>query len=628
MNRLLAAAVFISVSALVCGQAYYLPFNILQAYTQKGTRDFSGKPGEHYFQNGADYNISVNFDPESGELVGSEEVVYYNNSPDSIYYFVIHLHQDILKKGNPRDEAADPDYLTEGMVISSLKVNDIEASGENSPYYFKKIGTNLYIGLNYFIESGDKVDFSIKWETIIPKSHFHRYGNYGKGNWFVAYWYPQISVYDDIDGWDRSNYTGLYEMYNDFNSYNVEITVPSGYLVWATGNWLNAETVLKKKFYDRYQQADTSDEVVHIISKNDLKKSDFLTKKRSHTYTYFVDSVPDFAFAIAPGYLWDAVSTMVDSSTRERTTLHVVYPESSLNGYKHIAAMGAKSVNHFSHEALQISYPYSQVTIFNGGGGMEFPMMVNMRNKSPEDNLYTAMHELFHGYFPFYTGVNERKYAWLDEGLTCYLPIETEALINEKLVYSLQTYLDHYTMYAGNDQETTLMTPSLQTRGYSYYHQAYNKSTAAFAVLEHYLGRELFREGIRVFINNWKYKHPTGYDFIYTLQNTADEDLSWLINPWFFEHGWADLSLKDVKADSTMYRVEIDNAGGLPVPIRILVIPKQGDSYFITKNVDVWKGTQKVILNIPMEKPLKRIELGGLNIPDKVVENNYYFFSD
>ena len=84
---------------------------------------------------------------------------------------------------------------------------------------------------------------------------------------FIAYWYPQIAVYDDIDGWDRMDYTGFLEMYNDFNNYNVEFTVPTGFQIWATGVWQNPEEILNQKYLDRYNSAWKSDEVVRIITK-------------------------------------------------------------------------------------------------------------------------------------------------------------------------------------------------------------------------------------------------------------------------------------------------------------------------------------------------------------------------
>ena len=38
------------------------------------------------------------------------------------------------------------------------------------------------------------------------------------------------------------------EFYNDFSNYDVEISVPASYLVWATGNWQNPEDILNEPY--------------------------------------------------------------------------------------------------------------------------------------------------------------------------------------------------------------------------------------------------------------------------------------------------------------------------------------------------------------------------------------------
>ena len=235
-------------NSYIKAQAYYLPYNLQEAYYKDSTRSLAGEPGPHYFQNKASYTIKADFDPEEGMLTGEESIVYYNNSTDSLYYFVIRLYHDILKKGGLRDEEIPIEHLTKGVEISYLSINNDEVN-ENSAHYFQRSGTNLFIGLNYYINPGDSVFFNIKWTTQIPPGHVHRFGKYGDGNWFVAYWYPQIAVYDDIDGWDTKSYTGSYEFYNDMNDFKVDITVPGKYLAWATGTWLNAQEILNENVH-------------------------------------------------------------------------------------------------------------------------------------------------------------------------------------------------------------------------------------------------------------------------------------------------------------------------------------------------------------------------------------------
>jgi hypothetical protein len=624
MHRFLAILTFTFILLAATAQSVYLPYNIQDAYN-KNTRSFSGEPGENYFQNKASYRIRANFDPKTGILKGNEHVVYYNNSPDSLYYFVIRLYHDILKKGNIRDEEIPAEYLTDGVEISSFKINNEEHTN-NAVIYFKRSGTNLFVGLNGYTFPGDSIIFDIQWNTKIPGGDIHRFGKYGDGDWFIAYWYPQVSVYDDIDGWDIQNYTGQYEFYNDVNDFDVEITVPGKYLSWATGNWLNAKEILSTTVYERYLKSEKSDELIQIVTESDWKNKQVLQKNKSLTYHYEAIQVPDFAFAISNNYLWNAASSITDSVSEKRTVVNGAYPASAVD-FSNLALIGAKAINEFSFKSLQVPYPYPNITLFNGNGGMEFPMMVNMRNKSYSKNVFTGMHELFHGYFPFYTGINERKYAWIDEGLTTYLPIETESAINDEMDFPLYKIIDRYNSFSGQDQDSPLFTPSMQLRDKSYYHQAYYRSSVAFAMLEQYLGRESFRGAIRLFTDTWKYKHPTGYDFIFTLNNAIDEDISWLIQPWFFGYGWADLAIKNGTNTSEGIDVEIENVGGLPVPVTLKVIPLEGEAFFIRHKADVWKDGKTITLHLSGHEKLNRLELGDLNIPDKVSTNNYFYFT-
>src|SRR5258708_26649671 len=44
--------------------------------------------------------------------------------------------------------------------------------------------------------------------------------------YFIAYWYPQFAVYDDVNGWQRDFYLGNAEFYMGYADYDVALTVP------------------------------------------------------------------------------------------------------------------------------------------------------------------------------------------------------------------------------------------------------------------------------------------------------------------------------------------------------------------------------------------------------------------
>ena len=603
------------------GQDYYLPINIKSAY-QKGTRDFSGKPGEKYFQNYSKYSIKADFDPDKGLLKGSGKIWYINNSTDSLHYLVIRLYHDILRQGNSRSDEVPSEDLTKGVAIHSLVIENIEYIG-NPDIFLNRRGTNLIVALPGNLLPSDSVRISVKWQTQLPHSHLHRFGNYGESDWFVAYWYPQIAVYDDIDGWDHLSYTGAYEFYNDFADFDVEITVPGKHLVWATGNFLNPEKILSKQVHEKYITSRTQEELVRVVSKKDWDFGRVFLKSGKNKYQFDAHQITDFAFAVSDNYIWDAHSAMLENNGGENVTINAVYPFDADN-FDGIATFGASAVKHFSEKSVGTAYPYRQVTVFNGDGGMEFPMMVNQRADSKAENDFVAMHEIFHGYFPFMTGLNEKKYAWMDEGLTTYLPIITEEALGG-YYFTVPKVSSYYNRFSGEEVEAPLMIPSHLLSGYSYHHQAYFRSSVALYILEDYLGKETFRESIRVFIDRWKGKHPTGFDFIYTIEDIAGESLKWLINPWFYEKGWADLELSQINlSEDQKLTLEITNVGGLPVPVHVSVIKRDGTLINRKINTNVWKENPPSI-EVVLEdiENYKSVTIGNPNVPDKDNTNNH-----
>ena len=283
----------------------YIPLNIRPAY-EKGTRSLDGKPGSNYWQNSAKYDIKVKLDPAIKLLQGSEDIVYYNNSPDSLSQIVIRLYQNISKSTARRDFNLNEETLSDGVNLKKIEIENMSVDISDKALV-RISGTNLFLKLTKKLAPKTSIKLSFEWDFLIPKVETIRFGSYDSTSMFVAYWYPQISVYDDVDGWDRMDYTGISEMYNDFNDYNVDFTVPAGFQIWSTGLWENPDEILNEKYLERYNLAWKSDEVVRIFKTEDLSLNDiYKTKEGSQTFRFKALNVPDFAFGISDHYLWDA----------------------------------------------------------------------------------------------------------------------------------------------------------------------------------------------------------------------------------------------------------------------------------------------------------------------------------
>src|SRR6185436_2647391 len=75
----------------------YIPRNVQNAF-DNGTRSTDGKPGKNYWQNFADYDLKIKFNPKTRLVEGSENIVYYNNSPDTLGKLIIRNYPDFFRR--------------------------------------------------------------------------------------------------------------------------------------------------------------------------------------------------------------------------------------------------------------------------------------------------------------------------------------------------------------------------------------------------------------------------------------------------------------------------------------------------------------------------------------------------
>lgn len=617
----------ISLSFVSLGQnELFIPRNILKAY-ENGTRSMNGKPGPEYWQNSCNYKIEVEVDPITHQIVGSEEITYYNNSPDTLKRIVLRLYPNVFKKGSARDYAMVPDGVNDGLTIESLIVN-ADTIGLENRSSFSVNNTVAIIYLKNHIPPDSESELRIDWNFEISDKVTWRMGMYDSTTGFVGYWFPQIAVYDDIDGWDYNNYSGQVEFYNDFSNFDVSITIPNNYGVWATGELQNPEEVLQQKVIDKYFSAKESSSVVRIIDSIDVKSGEkFKSDKVQNTWNYKANDVTDFAFAFSDHYLWDGLMTTVDDSNNDGVFLQAIYPPDSPD-FPDIAEVSKAIIKYFSEEMPGISFPFSFMILFNNGrsgGGMEFPMIVNNGSTSVwENSVALAAHEIAHQYFPFYVGTNERKYAFMDEAWAVMLPfnyMEEFAGINARLLSTVASYQ----LIAGSEDDIPPMVITLALDYPSYRNAAYNRPSIAYEFLYDLLGEEIFLEALQEFIINWEGKHPTPYDFFFIFNEVTGQDLSWFWKPWFFDFGYPDLAINKVEVVNNQTNISIRKVGNIPIPIRLTIYYENETEDEIYFSADVWKDGKKFYdIEIGLNGTLKKIRLGDTTIPDSNLDNNIY----
>ncbi|MBU1367939.1 MAG: M1 family metallopeptidase [Bacteroidetes bacterium] len=606
---------------------YHLSRNLIDAIEQQ-TRTLTGLPGQNYWQNHASYTMEAEFIPDENLVTGHAEIAYFNESPDTLKYLVFNLYQDIFRKGNSRDWDLGMDAVNEGTVI-----HEIQLQGERYVAADKKWsvqGTKLLLPLKTPLSPKESVIVEINWEVSISAKRPVRMGQYSDSSFFVAYWYPQIAVYDDIDGWDRINYNGSVESYNDFNNYEVSVTVPDGWIVWATGMLENAKSVFTKEIAQKIEAAGSSETIVSIISQQDYTNDAVFKKAEKYTYTFAAQAVPDFSFAVARGFNWDASGLEVRAGSKQKVLISAVYPKKSYSG-KRVAAYARQSIDYMSRYEPGLAFPYPQMTTFLNGrksGGMETPMMANNGDPAiPAQAFGLTFHEIAHSYMPFYMGTNEKKYAWMDEGWATIWPqVMVDSLFPDYGYLEGMVYT--YERIAGFENDIPPMIPNqmLAADYGSLRLGSYTRPAFAYAFLQDALGAAAFKEALHFYMVNWAGKHPLPTDFFKSFEMVAGRDLSWFFHPWFYDNAYPDLSLRKITADN---QIVVENNGGLPLPVCLEVFYDDGTQQLICESTSIWEANaDRCLIAFDKNKTIKEVVLGHGQIPDVNPENNRIILAD
>jgi hypothetical protein len=591
-----------------------VPLNIREAI-DRGTRTATGQPGPHYWQNKADYSIRVKFDPLTRLVSGHETIVYTNNSPDTLRQLLFKLYPNLYKKGAVRLQAVKAEDLTDGVSVTNMTIDAQPTPAGPVP------GTDMPVRTAP-LSPGKTTQVSLDFSYILNKGSHIRTGAIDSGAFFIAYFFPRIAVYDDIDGWNRNPYTGHLEFYNDFCHFNVDITVPGDYLVWATGDLGNRNDLLSPAVNKRIDEAETKNGIVTIIDTTDLVRKDFIHHADSNTWKFQAGDVTDFVFAVANHYMWKASSLVVDPSTGRRTRVDAAFNPAHKDFFE-VADFARKTVESMSYRFPAWPYPYPHETVFDGLDQMEYPMMVN---DNPLDNRTDAIeltdHEIFHTMFPFYMGVNETKYAWMDEGW---------ASIGEWLISPMidSSIVDDYGVGAvaslsGMEADQPIITLSTNEGSASYFINSYPKPAMGYFYAKDMLGDSLFLKGLHEYIADWHGKHPIPLDFFGSMNKGSGRNLDWFWKRWFYDGGYPDLAIKKV-TEGKLAAVEIANIGGKPLPIDLVIEFKDGASRKIHRSIVVWEnGNAVVSVPVASDKPIKKVTLGDVHTPDSHPADNVY----
>ena len=556
-----------------------------------GTRTRTGAPGPRYWQQWARYTLAATYDPGTGVLTGTGTIRYYNRSPRPLGVAYVHLRDNLFKDSSVRNETVP---ITGGVTVTRVAVRgaEVPAAQATGPRGYKITNTVMTLPIAPALAPGDSADLGFAWSLTVPPEGAPRGGRTADLA-FISYWYPQMAVYDDVVGWQTDPYLSNAEFYMGYASYDVALTVPAGYLIGATGGLVNPEEVLSLQTRQRMALALTSDTVVHVVTAADRGAGTATLAGPSLTWRFHADTVRDFAWGVSDKYVLDVTRAGVGDregdGTPDTALIHTFWIPGHADSKWPLDARYARHSIEFLSGFLW-PYPWKQATAMQGPdscGGMEYPMITCIGGFVADTfELYAVtVHELAHMWFPMQVGSDETRYAWMDEGLT-----EFDGLQGENAFFpghdSEPRDRDVYMQVAASGQEEPLMRHGDRYNTDTGYGVAsYMKPATILMTLRAMYGPALFQQAYRAYGLQWKYKHPTPWDFFYTFEHVTGQDMGWFWRTWFWETWVVDQTVASVTPGAAGTTIVIEDKGLAPMPGEVRVT--RSDSTTVLEKIPV-----------------------------------------
>ncbi|MEK6754941.1 MAG: M1 family metallopeptidase [Bacteroidota bacterium] len=509
------------------------------------------------------YTMDVKLDTKSNIISGWEILEWKNTTGQPQQEFPFHLYHNAWKNNRSTFakesgwQLSRPDLRQEDYGYTDVKsVKVLEAKGETditkSFRYIQPDDGNpddqtvFQIRSPKPVASGQSVKFKIEFETKqpLPISRTGAIRNYH----FVAQWFPKIGVWwkparpggSGGGAWNCHQFHTTTEFFADYGVYDVKITVPSSYVIGATGG------------------------IPRSIENN---------RDTTTTYNFYQEDVHDFAWVTSPDLVPTVRKFVHDNMEpderpdrhhplREVTVIVLTQPQHDTMIDRYFDAT-FKALRYYGEWYGQ--YPYETVTVVDPAndsrsGGMEYPTLFTggttryspKEQSSPEG---VTVHEFGHQFWYGLVGNNEFEEAWLDEGFNTY---STDRVMKTawKPFKAVQYFfggggagtvvgipyvfheIDLPGLSPGNGEIRRMGKNDVMARKGWEYNQtyglnSYTKPALSLIMLERYLGEEMMYRVMRTYHHRYRFKHPTSQDFINTVNEVSKKDMN-----WFFENTW------------------------------------------------------------------------------------------
>ncbi|MGB2105498.1 MAG: M1 family metallopeptidase, partial [Glaciecola sp.] len=554
----------------------------------------AGEPGHQYWQQQVDYTIAARLIEDQRRIEATQDITYYNNSPDTLKYLWVQLDQNKFKDdsmsaltttfggiGNrgPATKAASGDSPAQ-ISLAALRrqqfVEDTElgydisrvVDGLGNKLNYTIVGTLMRVDLIQPLKSGERTRFTLDFafniveeDAVSARSGYEHFPDDARegGNdiFLLAQWFPRLAAYTDYEAWTNKEFIGRGEFTLEFGDYDVSLTVPADHIVSSTGVLQNPRDVLTGEQQRRLEKAKTADRIVFVVTEEEALENEKAGTTETKTWRFRAENVRDFAWASSRKFMWDARGYQQGGDVMPVVMAMSFYPKEGGDLWKKYST---ESIIHTMdvYSRFSFDYPYPVAQSVNGPvGGMEYPMITfnGPRTDLQDDGTRTysqaekrfligvVIHEIGHIYFPMVVNSDERQWTWMDEGLNSFLDGVAGREWDPTIPWGVEPR--DITGYMKSNVQVPIMTQSDSVLRLG--PNAYTKPAAALNILrETILGRELFDFAFKEFAQRWMFKRPTPSDFFRTMEEASGVDLDWFWRGWFYSTDHVDISIDSI----------------------------------------------------------------------------------
>lgn len=542
-------------------------------------------PNPGYWQQHVDYKMDVEVDVNKYTYTGTQELVYTNNSPDTLKKVFYHLYFNAFRPGSEMDarlqSISDPDArmmvvekdvhgkTVKKSAISVLKpeemgflyVYDLKQDGLQAET--KVVGTILEVTLPKPIAPKSQSKFTLKFDGQVPKMIRRAGRNSEEGVVLsMAQWYPKMAEFD-FEGWHADPYIGR-EFHGVWGNFDVKITIDKNYILGASGYLQNPNEI----------GFGYEDEGVKVkIPK----------KQKTRTWHFVAPNVHDFTWAADPNYIHDK------KVAYNGVVLHFLYKNNPkiIENWKKLQGDTEKLLELFNR--FVGPYPYKQYSVIQGGdGGMEYAMCTLITGERTYNSLLgVTAHELAHSWFQHVLATNESKHEWMDEGFTSFISDYAIHVMNEEKGKEVPNnpFIDAYDSYSYmvmlGKQNPLSTHADRYDNNMIYGISAYNKGTLFLTQLGYIIGWENLFKTLQKFYADYKFSHPTPNDFKRTAERVTGANLDWFLVDWTQTTNIIDYEVKEVKEENGKTQITLERHGNLAMPIDLIIEFEDGSAVYV-----------------------------------------------